>query len=651
MKKATNFSTLIEPSVRPQDDFFSHVNRRWLDDHPIPESEVRWGTFNILRDEAWKAMRDIYQTLQDKKTTSHLEQQARDFYHAGMNYNRHKATNLATLDQMLKQIDDLKTTWDLSGMIGTLNSMEIGSPWYVWVDTDHDNSKRHILHIYQSGLTLPNRDYYLDDTDLMKSIRESYKAYTHQVFNAFPQLASTGKELWQTIIDFETRLAKASRTSADLRDVEKNFNKTSIEELAKTYPAIDWKLYRKKLGWKSHRDPSVDQPEFLAFANKLLTEEPMDIWKIYLKWRVINRCLSKLSEKHSQLQFSFFGKVLSGTTEMMPLWKRVVLSADGAIGEATGKLYAEKHFPESSKKQVLAIVEDVRAAYAERIDGLEWMGDKTKQYAKKKLANVKVLIGYPDVWRDFSGLAIEKESYLKNSLEAQKFQMTYWLDRIDKPTSRDDWLMNPQTVNAYSDPTRLVICFPAAILQAPFFDPSAPLAANMGGIGMVIGHEFTHGFDDQGCQFDADGNVKQWQTDKERRAFAKLAQGIVDQADHFKVLPDLTLKGKLVLGESIADLGGIEIALHALKTKLGDKLDKIVDGFSPLQLFFINYAFTECTHIREEKLREFTLVDPHPASEFRVNGILQHVDGFYQAFDISPTDTLFRASPLRARIW
>lgn len=652
MSKKTNYRKLLDPSIRPQDDFFKHVNSKWIAEHPIPSSEVRWGTFNILRDEAWQAMRDIYESLQAQEDAQGVEQQARDFYHAGMHYDTFEAEHLQLLHSLFAEIDELKTSADLSKMIGKLNAMQLGAPWYTWVDTDHDDSTRHILHICQSGLTLPNRDYYLEQTDRMQTIREAYKTYTLSVFEHFPELASQADRLWEAVISFETALAKVSRSSAELRDIEKNFNKTTFADLSSDYPAAKWDDYAAHLGWNSKGSLSVDQPEFLGFVNKAMTEQPLESWKIYLKWRLLNRCMSKLSEKFSQLHFSFFGKVLSGTSEMMPLWKRVVLVADTAIGEATGKLYAERHFPESSKKQVLSLVEDIRAAYRERIDTLEWMGSDTKQYAKQKLANIKVLIGYPDHWRDFSPLTITRNSHLANVLEAHKFEMAYWLARLDTPTSRDDWFMTPQTVNAYHDPNRLVICFPAAILQAPFFNPAAPLAANMGGIGTVIGHEFTHGFDDQGCQFDAEGNVRQWQTSGEREAFTALAQDIVDQADTFKVLPDLTLKGKLVLGESIADLGGIEIALHAFKAKVGDEIDKIAaDSLTAKQLFFINYAFTECGSIREEKLREYTLVDPHPAAEFRVNGMLQHVDDFYSAFELATSDALYREKSQRVKIW
>ncbi len=643
----------LNTSVRPQDDFFKYVNSTWINEHPIPESETRWGIFDVLRDEAWQAMRAIYESLETSDVSpGSVEQQARDFYLSGMNYDNQATATMQTLRSLLGDIDAIANKKELVGLFGTLHAMQINAPWHVWVDSDHDDSSKHILHIHQSSLTLPDRDYYLDDVERMKTVRTKYQEYTGVIYEHFPNLATSAKGLWSTVIDFETNLAQKTRTTVELRDVEKNFNKITFEELKKTYTNIDWEVYAKSLGWQPAETLSVDQPEVLAYVDTLVGELPLETWKTYLKSRVVNACIGKVSEEYAALHFSFFGKILSGAKEMKPLWKRVVLAADSCIGEATGRLYAERHFPESSKQAVTAIVEDVRAAYDERIDSLDWMSDPTKKYAKQKLANIKVLIGYPDVWRDFSSLSISPNAYLQNVIEASRFEVQYWLEKLHQPTSREDWFMNPQTVNAYHDPTRLVICFPAAILQMPFFDPTAPLAVNMGGIGTVIGHELTHGFDDQGYQFDAEGNVRAWQNEDERKAFAKKAQVIIDQANAFKVLPDLTLKGELVIGESMADLGGVEIALHAFKTKSsGDIHAEADDGFTQAQQFFINYAFTECSSIREEKLREYTLIDWHPASEYRVNGILQHVDDFYTAFSLQESDALYREPAERARIW
>lgn len=633
--------------VRPQDDFFKYVNADWLAAHPIPESETRWGTFNVLREEAWKAMRTIFETLQDSDPKAgSIQQQARDFYYTGMNYDKLEATHLSEIAAIHAKIDAAQNTKQLSGVIGELHALDIDSLWYSYVDSDHDDSKQHIFHFRQAGLTLPNRDYYLEDNEKMRAVRESYKTHAETLREYFP-LGLSKDDLWQRIIAFETAIATISRSPADLRDVEKNYNKTTLADLKSTYDAVDWDTYAQSLGWQADDKITVEQPEFMAFMNEAFKTTPLDDLKLYLKWRVLNQCLGKISSRFSDIHFDFFGRVLSGTTEIMPLWKRVVLTAENSIGDGTGQLYAEKHFPESSKQQVLSLVEHVRTSYDERIDHLDWMSDDTKQYAKKKLANMKVLIGYPDVWRDFSTLSITRESYLGNILESQKLEVAYWLKKLHEPTSRDDWFMTPQTVNAYHDPNRLVICFPAGILQPPFFSPTATLAANMGGIGTVIGHELTHGFDDQGCMFDAEGNVRTWQTKEERAAFDKKAQIIVDQADAFEVLPDLMLRGKLVLGESIADLGGIEISLHALKKQL----DTSSDVDEAITEFFVNYAYTECSAVREEKLREYTLSDPHPVSEFRVNGILSHVNEFYEAFSIKEGDKLFLSEDKRAHIW
>ena len=634
-------------NFRPQDDFFNYVNSKWLAANPIPDSETRWGTFNVLRQQSWEAMRSIYESLQDGDFPENsIEQQARDFYYTGMHFDELQKANLKHVEQLFERIDAVKNSDELSTAIGYLQSFDINGPWFTYVDSDHDDSSKHIFHLRQSGLTLPNRDYYLEDSDKMKEIRTAFETYTSNVYLEFPALAKDTSALWTSLYDFENEIAKVSRSSADLRDVEKNYNKTTYADLKATYGNINWDNYAKALGWKADDKITVEQPEFMAFVNEAIASNPLETWKTYLKWRVLMRTMGKLSNRHSDLQFSFFGKVLSGTTEIMPLWKRVVLVADQTIGEGSGRLYAERYFPESSKQQVLSLVEEVRTAYSERIDTLDWMSDKTKQYAHKKLKNMKVLIGYPDTWRDFSKLSISRDSYVANSLAAEAYEVAYWLERLHEPTSRDEWFMTPQTVNAYHDPNRLVICFPAGILQPPFFSPEASKAANMGGIGTVIGHELTHGFDDQGCMYDAEGNVRTWQSKEERDAFLKKAQIIVDQADNFEVLPGLTLRGKLVLGESIADLGGIELALHALKTKNGGTL-----GEKELQEFFTTYAFTECHQIREEKEREYTLSDPHPTSAFRVNGILQHVDAFYSAFELSEKDSLYRPVDGRAKIW
>lgn len=649
----STFTSHFDTSVRPQDDFFGYVNNTWLAANPIPPSETRWGTFSILRDEAWTNMRALYEELTDVDAAPNtIEQQARDLYYTGMHFDEFKDVHVAHIDRYLKEIDAVATIPALCHMLGSLEAIGVPGFWRATVDADDKDATRHILHLMQPHLTLPDRDYYLDDTKKMKAIQQEYETHAQKVYGFFPMLANDVATFWRATWQIELDLATKSRSRVDLRDVEKNYNKRPFATIMSDYGTIDWDAYAKGLGWKTGDAVSVDQPEFFAYINEQLSTRPLEEWKTYLKWRLITIYYGRVSKQLSDLRFEFFGKVLTGATEIMPLWKRVVLNIDEALGEGVGRLYVERHFPERSKQQVRALVEDVRNAYHDRITNLDWMSDETKQKALEKLANMKVLIGYPDKWRDYTGLTIGRGSYIENLMAAEQFQNAYYLEKLSKPTSRDEWFMYPQTVNAYHDPNRLVICFPAAILQKPFFDPEAPIAVNMGGIGTVIGHELTHGFDDQGCLFDAHGNVQTWQTKEERAAFTKRAQVVIDHADHFEVLPGLCMKGKLVIGESIADLGGIEIAYDALRKKVEGKLDDgTAEGLTTAQLFFTSYATTECSSTREERIREFTVSDPHPDAHFRVNGILSHVDAFYRAFNLSDGDALYRAPKDRAKIW
>lgn len=651
--KLQNNKERLDKNIRPQDDFFGYVNNKWLKANPIPPSETRWGMFNQLHDESRQHMRDIYEALQRKNNLPphSLEQQARDFYYSGMHFDDYEENHLALFDDYFHKIDTITHSDDLSALLGELHTTSLDASWRVIIDADDKDSTQHILRLTQPHLTLPDRDYYLEDNDKMRMVREKYEKHAKKVYSYFPTLGGGESSFWNVIWDFEYAIAKASRSQVELRDVEKNYHKVSFQQLKKDYPHIKWESYAEALGWNTTSRISVDQPEYLAFINEQVTARSLDEWKTYLKWCFLVRYYGKLSNRFAQLRFEFFGKVLGGTTEIVPLWKRVVANLDATLGEGVGRLYAEKHFPEASKQQVLDLVEDIRTAYKERIKQLDWMSEKTKTIALKKLANMKVLIGYPDAWRDFSNLTITPDSYIQNVIEAEKFNSSYWLNKLLEPTSRDDWFMNPQTVNAYNDPNRLVICFPAAILQPPFFDPKAHYAANMGGIGAVIGHEFTHGFDDQGCQFDEKGNVRTWQTATERKAFQDRSKRIIDQANQFEVLPGVYLKGELIIGESIADLGGLELAHHALLNNLTNTSQKAADDLTVEEVFFIAFATGECGATREERQRELAVRDPHPAERFRVNATLSHCDSFYTTYNLTQGDELYRSPKSRAKIW
>ncbi len=652
MVKNFRIQDRLNSTVRPQDDFFSYVNKKWLEANPVPETESRWGSFNVLREEVTSHMHTIYQDLQDTpQTEGSVEQQARDFYFTATHFTELKDANLKVLDRYFTQIDQITNLTELSHLLGTLSGGIGPSIWRVIVDVDNKDSKQHVLRLQQGGLTLPSRDYYLEETKKMVDVRNAYKKYCQKVISFLPQLAADFNQLWSTVYSLEFDLANHSRSSVELRDINRNYNPTSLSKLTQRYQQIDWSVYAKALGWDMQGSLTVDQPEFMKFVNLQLQTRSLDEWKLYLKWRLATCYLGYISEEAAEIQFDFFGKILSGKQEMQPTWKRAVTTIDACMGDNVGKLYAKNHFSPEAKKQVLAIVEEVREAYAARINRLDWMSDATKTYAQQKLHNMSVLIGYPDEWRDFSKLTIDRTSYLENIISTLIFESQSKLQKLLKPTSRNEWFMSPQTVNAYHDPNRLVICFPAAILQAPFFDPKAPLAVNMGGIGTVIGHELTHGFDDQGCQFDAEGNVRDWQTTEERIAFTKKARMIIEQADAWQVLPDLKMKGDLVIGEAIADLGGLEIALEALKTHIPDVTQPVLGSFTHQQLFFIGYATTECGASRPEMTRMVTLTDPHPHETFRVNGMLKNIDDFYTTYGLTSSDELYLPKSDRAFIW
>ncbi|MGD0284542.1 MAG: M13 family metallopeptidase [Candidatus Saccharimonadales bacterium] len=651
--KGIDYLNMLDSSIRPQDDFFGYVNNKWLEANPIPDNETRWGIFISLFHQTLNDLRDIYKTLPDQNLKpGSIEQIASDFYQSGIHFSDFKDKHISIINDYCEQINVIKDKKDLWGMLGELHNIDIDGVWGIVVDADDKNSSRHIFRIQQPSLTLPNRDYYLDQSATMKQVRGQYQTHVKKLFSFFPILADNANDFWDIIWKFEHGLAKISRPSSDLRNVRKNYHKTTFAKLKLSYPLINWDDYAKGVGWQPRGYLSVDQPEVLAYVNQLVNSYTLEEWKTYLKWSLIINYYGTIDKQFAQLRFDFFGKVLGGAKTMLPLWKRVISRLNTLIGEDIGQLYVKKYFPASSKKQILDMVEDMRLTYAKRLKSLDWMSDPSKQLALKKLANIHVLIGYPDKWRSFKELNISRESYLGNILSATKFQNAYYLNKLDQPISRDEWFMSPQTINAYNDPSRLVICFPAAILQPPFFDPKANLAINLGGIGSVICHELTHAFDDEGCQFDEQGNVRPWQTNAERKAFAKRAQVIIKQADNFEVLPGLNLNGKLVIGESIADLGGLEIAYDTLCQQLKSKVNQaMINGLTASQLFYINYAITECVVTRESRSRELVLSNPHPDEKFRVNGIIAHCDGFYRAFQLKPGDKLYLPPNQRVKIW
>ncbi len=630
---------IFDTTLRPQDDFFGYVNNNWLRNNPIPRTETSWGTFYVLRDESWKAVHKIVKELEktDALSLSHDQTVLKQFFASALQYEKNGTEHLASIAALLEDID-AATPDTLASLLGTLHRQKINVFWTFYVLSDDKDSSNQVLRFYQSGLSLPNRDYYLERSERMAGFRAAYKTYFMGMKQALPSL-SIGK--WTDIWRAEKKLARASWTDVALRDVRKNYTKLTLQMLYEECPGFDWGAYFAALGWKNPSDDLVaDQFAYLRSVIELLNIESFEAVKSYLKWHAVNSYVSWLSKETAELAFDFYSRTLSGQKAMKPLWKRATLLADRlVIGEALGREYAARHFPESSKQAVTDLVEDIRKAYHTRIDRLTWMSEVTKQRAHAKLDNIRVFVGYPTVWKDLSKLAFSADNVIRNITQAAEFDTEFELSKVGKKPADEEWEMNAHTVNAYNHPNRLEIVFPAAILQPPFYSPAASHAENLGGIGAVIGHEFTHGFDDQGCEFDEQGNTNPWQSKEERVAFDKLAQNIVRQADAFETVPGTFLQGKLILGEAIADIGGLALAVEALEDK------------SKLQELFVNFAACECGHTTPERAVELAKIDPHPPSKFRVNCVVNHNDAFYKTYDVTSSDELYLPSEDRARIW
>ncbi len=508
------------------------------------------------------------------------------------------------------------------------------------------------MQIYQGGLGLGNKDYYLSKDEQSGKILEAYKEYIVKLFQLVGYEQAAAEEKMNNIISLETEIAKGSYSKTELRDIPNNFHKMPYEQLKAEYPAIMWDELFKGLGYPEFKEISVGQPSQLKTVENILKTASVESLKDYAMYGVISGATSYLSDDFRTAAFEF-SKVLTGATEDKPRWKRAVGAVDGTLGMAVGKLYVEKYFPESSKQRMIQLVKNLQVALGERIDALDWMSDTTKAMAHEKLDNVLIKIGYPDTWRDFSKLQISDTlSYYENMCNASEYYLQDMIERkVNKPVDKNEWLMTPQTINAYYNPTTNEICFPAGILQPPFFNADADDAANYGAIGVVIGHEMSHGFDDQGCQFDKDGNMKNWWTPADKERFDARTKVLADFFSTQEVLPGLNINGQLTLGENIGDNGGLNIAFTAFKNAMKENPLGEKDGFTPEQRFFISYGFIWSGVFRDEFKRWQTLNDPHSLGEFRVNAALPNIDAWYEAFDIKEGDRLYLAPEKRARIW
>ncbi|WP_257312258.1 M13 family metallopeptidase [Geothrix fuzhouensis] len=639
----------LDPSVKPCQDFFQYAVGGWAKRTTIPAEYERYGVDQEIDTRTHQILREIMEAAAAAKAAPGSEaQKVGDFYASGMDEAGIEAAGIAPLKPLFTRIDGVKDAASLADVLADLHRLGAFAGFSFSIEQDDKESSRYSMALAQGGLGLPDRDYYVKDDPKSKELLAAYRAHVAKM------MAMAGFQAGDAdrILALETRLAKASMTRVEQRDPNATYHAMTPAQLKSAAPGFPMELYLKALGVPAPDRFVVRQPAFLAELGRMMQHLPADQWRVYLRWTLLRNAAPALSRAFEQEAFAFYGTKLQGTTAQHPRWKRVMFAADRGLGEALGKLYVQRAFPATSKAKVLEMVENLRTALGARIDGLDWMSAPTKARARQKLAAMRVKIGYPDVWRDYARLEVKRQPYVLNYLETHRFEFQRRLAKLGQPIDRNEWSMTPQTNNAYYSPTMNEIVFPAGILQPPYFDATADDAVNYGNIGATIGHEMTHGFDDEGRQYDADGNLKSWWTPEDEKAYNLRAELVVKQFDAFEPLPGLHLNGRLTLGENIADLGGLKIAWSAWKlSQKGKTPVGKIGGFSPEQRFFLGYAETWRTLTREESLRLRTITDPHSPAKFRVNGPLANLPEFYEAFGCKDGDLMKRPLGERPSIW
>ncbi|WP_114749297.1 M13 family metallopeptidase [Pleomorphovibrio marinus] len=656
--KAIN-TAYMDSTVRPQDDFFLFVNGNWIRETEIPGDQGRWGSFNELRETSNEAVLKVLDRASEDSEAypeGSDQRKAIDYYSIGMDSLLAEERGIAPLDPWMEAINNIQDKLSLQEYLQWQQSFGGGAFFSFGVSTDAKNSEANALYVSQGGLGLPDRDYYVDkDNEKFQEIKAKYEKHISRMFQYLGWEEGDANTAASNILELETRLAQASKTRIEMRDAEARYNKFTSAELSQLTPSLDWKVFLREVGADTE-EIIISTPPFMEALEGIIQTMPTQTWREYLQWKVINRAAPYLQHELVKADFDFYGRELQGTEEMRPRWKRVLASAEYAAGEAIGKLYTEEYFPQEAKDKALIMVDNILEAMGDRIQGLDWMTDETKNKAMEKLSTFSVKIGFPDEWKDYSGLIVDGNpkttSYFDNYLQAARFRFEDNLKKLNQPVDRSEWFMNPQTVNAYYNPTWNEIVFPAAILQPPFFNYEADAAVNYGGIGAVIGHEISHGFDDQGSRYDAQGNLENWWQDEDLENFQKRTAKLVEQFDRYEPLEGVFVKGQLTLGENIGDLGGVLVAYDGLQKHLQQygRPEKR-NGFSQEQRFFISWATIWRGKSREEALRTQVQTDPHSPAQYRANGPLVNIDAFYEAFEVMEGDGMFVAPEDRVRIW
>jgi putative endopeptidase len=642
----------MDKAVDPASDFFHYAAGNWIKANPVPADKSRWGAFIELQERNWFLIHGILDaTAANKDRSDATAQKVGDFFRSAMDTNRLEELGFKPILADLKRIDNLKDPKDLLSLLADFHQHGIRACFAEGVSPDAKNSAVYAFELSQGGLGMPDRDYYL--TEAFAKQREAYAAYIAKMFVLLGEQPALAKAHSATVMEIETSLAKASKPRVDLRDPIANYHKFAVADIVRDYPDLPFSRYLAAMGLDTMPDIIICQPEFMQALYELAKERPLDDWKVYLRWHRVNTAAPYLHAAAEDEAFAFYGKVLRGQLEPEPRWQRAAKVIDSEIGEALGQLFVAQYFPPSARARMLELVGNIKAVFHDRLQKLEWMTEATRAKALAKFDRFTTKIGHPDKFRDYSKVEVRADDYLGNVERATAFESRRELARVGQPVDRSEWHMTPETVNAYFNPSQNEIVFPAGILQPPFFDVEMDDAVNYGAIGVVIGHEITHGYDDQGRKYDADGNLNDWWTDADAKDFEARAQKVVDQYNAYKALPGLHVNGKLTLGENIADLGGCSIAYEALQRALAKDpaKRKKIDGFTPEQRFYLSFSQVWRINCREAEIRRLITVDPHSPGQFRGIGAHVNVQEFYDAFGIKAGAPMWRPPELRAKIW
>lgn len=643
----------LDTTVAPGTDFYQYACGGWIKDNPLKPEYARFGTMDKLSENNQEQLKSLFEEVSSTpQEPGSIGDKIATLYALGLDSVKLNADGAAPIKSGLAQIEAVSDRNSLSEMIANLHKEGLAPFFHVFVGADEKNSTMNIVQLYQGGLAMGDRDYYLQQDADMDKIRTAYKEYVSQLFTLAGYTPAQVQAAVNAVMKIETGIAGFSASREALRDPQENYNKVNMSDFAKQANFFDWKVYFETLGLGNQKELDAKQIAFYPALNKFMQGIPLNEQKYYLAFNLLDAAAPYLSDDFVNAAFGFYGKTLSGKQEQKPRWKRALAATDAALSEAVGQMYVAKYFPPASKEKMLKLVGNLQKALGQRIDNLEWMGDTTKIKAQEKLATFIVKIGYPDKWRDYSGLEIKKDSYWDNVRRSNIFDMEYQLSEAGKPVDRARWYMSPQTVNAYYNPTTNEICFPAAILQPPFFDSNADDALNYGAIGVVIGHEMTHGFDDQGRNYDKDGNLADWWTAEDAARFKERADKLVAQYDAIIVADTVHANGRYTLGENIADHGGLLVAYTAYTNSLeGKQTPAVTDGFTNAQRFFLGYASLWGQNIRTEEILRLTKIDPHSLGKWRVNAAIRNIPSFYSAFDITEKDAMYMAPEDRVVIW